>query len=427
MINEGQAVLTVILWTYNRANTFLEEMLESVLNQSLKNIKIVVFDNGSNDNTEELVKKYMDYDKRLSYYKEPVNLRLLTIEDYDSKVYTLIKENCTTPYMILTHDDDIMEIDMLEKEYSIISANNDIVLVSCNLNYIDDKSVLMKNIKMRDSSDDKIIEVFESINNYINLSGDWRYLSQPTWLVQTDLYLKMLENVSFGVGISSDIAQQLYLNELGKFYLLGEALYRRRIHEGQDEKNSLECAESRRYGTIEFAKKYCTDVQFHNLKNMGENTIKVMKLHMKMNNMISHYIDDDISLIQDEYSSKKEPTELELWTDNVLSFLYTIKYIRYKFNTLVSKDYIIWGAGSAGRKSKYIIDILIPNLDFKGYIDPYKEGTIDGYEIYHPDIFDFNNEAYIIIGTTIASASVAEYLENRNFKMLDDYVIGYGS
>ena len=48
--------VTVAICTYNRANTgYLEQAIQSVINQVYEDINIVVYDNGSTDNTFDIV------------------------------------------------------------------------------------------------------------------------------------------------------------------------------------------------------------------------------------------------------------------------------------------------------------------------------------------------------------------------------------
>ena len=50
-------LISVIVPTYNSA-IFLDRCLESIMNQTYKNIELIVVDNNSTDNTKAIAKKY---------------------------------------------------------------------------------------------------------------------------------------------------------------------------------------------------------------------------------------------------------------------------------------------------------------------------------------------------------------------------------
>jgi glycosyltransferase involved in cell wall biosynthesis len=74
-MNQQSAVIpkiSVLIPTYNRAD-YLEEAIESVLEQDYGNFELIVSDNGSTDGTEERVKKYLT-DSRARYFRNERNL-----------------------------------------------------------------------------------------------------------------------------------------------------------------------------------------------------------------------------------------------------------------------------------------------------------------------------------------------------------------
>lgn len=112
--------LTVYITTYNRSG-YLKESIESVLNQTYKNFSLVVLDNVSTDNTEEVVKSFDD--SRLCYIKHKENIGGIRNIDYAF-------DNCVSDFIVVFHDDDKMKPTMLEEELNFLVNNPDVTCVS---------------------------------------------------------------------------------------------------------------------------------------------------------------------------------------------------------------------------------------------------------------------------------------------------------
>jgi len=102
----SRPLVTVGIPTYNRADGFLRECLESVLSQTYKNLEILVSDNASTDNTEEIVLGYND--DRIRYIKQEKNLGPLNNMSY-------CLEAATGNYFQMLHDDDLIDPEFIEK------------------------------------------------------------------------------------------------------------------------------------------------------------------------------------------------------------------------------------------------------------------------------------------------------------------------
>ena len=50
--------ISVILTTYNRGRTYLRQAIQSVVNQTYKNWELIIFDNYSTDNTDDIINQY---------------------------------------------------------------------------------------------------------------------------------------------------------------------------------------------------------------------------------------------------------------------------------------------------------------------------------------------------------------------------------
>ena len=60
--------VAVIMSTYN-GEKFIREQLDSILNQSYKNIELIVRDDGSKDKTVEIVKEYQEKHKNIKLFE----------------------------------------------------------------------------------------------------------------------------------------------------------------------------------------------------------------------------------------------------------------------------------------------------------------------------------------------------------------------
>lgn len=68
--NSKNPLVSVIIPTYNRGD-LIEKAVKSVLNQTYKNLEVVVVDDGSEDNTKDIMEKFRD--PRVKYIRSPEN------------------------------------------------------------------------------------------------------------------------------------------------------------------------------------------------------------------------------------------------------------------------------------------------------------------------------------------------------------------
>ena len=74
-MTSSKELVSVLLSTYNSEET-IEESLFSILNQTYKNLEILIVDDGSTDNTEEICKKFQLNDERILLFSNKKNIGL---------------------------------------------------------------------------------------------------------------------------------------------------------------------------------------------------------------------------------------------------------------------------------------------------------------------------------------------------------------
>jgi glycosyltransferase involved in cell wall biosynthesis len=85
--------------TYNDSE-FIATAIESLLSQSYKNFELIVVDNGSTDDTPEIVKKIAENDNRIRYLREPISGQLNAL--------TYGTEFVRGRYVTILHSDDAL-------------------------------------------------------------------------------------------------------------------------------------------------------------------------------------------------------------------------------------------------------------------------------------------------------------------------------
>ena len=124
--------VTVIMGVYNCEET-LEESLNSLLNQTYQNFKIVICDDKSTDNTLKISESFCS--------KYPDKFLLLRNEENKGLNYTLNKclQHAEGDYIARMDGDDISLSKRFEKQVSFLNEHTEFSIVSSQMTYFDEK------------------------------------------------------------------------------------------------------------------------------------------------------------------------------------------------------------------------------------------------------------------------------------------------
>jgi len=125
----SNARVSVIIPTYNCAQ-FITEAIESALMQTYTDIEIVVVDDGSTDNTKEILKPYIEKNFLTYIYQEN--------QGPGAARNTGIKA-ATGEYIAFLDADDTLTEDSVEKRINLIEGSSDIGLVFSDYFYQKEK------------------------------------------------------------------------------------------------------------------------------------------------------------------------------------------------------------------------------------------------------------------------------------------------
>ena len=133
--NRGKIVMiplvSVIVPIYN-SEEFITETIESIINQSYKNLEIILINDGSTDNSKQICRKYLAKDSRIIYIEKENGGVVAARNDGIAKA--------TGEYILPVDSDDIIEKTYIEKAVDIITKNDKIGIVYCKAEFIGAKT-----------------------------------------------------------------------------------------------------------------------------------------------------------------------------------------------------------------------------------------------------------------------------------------------
>lgn len=120
-------LLTIAIPTFNCAH-FLPDSIASIMRQGLDDFEILIVDNASEDNTEEVVRSLQN--KRIRYLRNPSNLGS---QENGNRCLA----NSRGRYIKFFCADDVLLDGILRKQLNILVTRPDVALVTCNYLYTD--------------------------------------------------------------------------------------------------------------------------------------------------------------------------------------------------------------------------------------------------------------------------------------------------
>lgn len=135
----NEADISVIIPIYN-VEEYLEECLDSVVNQTKSNIEIVVVDDGSTDSSGEIAKAYAEkYDNLFYYLKENGGL---------GRARNFGIEKAHGEYITFMDSDDVISLDLYEKMFYAVRKNDSDVAL-CNVARFNSKRTWIANLHQK--------------------------------------------------------------------------------------------------------------------------------------------------------------------------------------------------------------------------------------------------------------------------------------
>ena len=124
--------LTLAICVYN-AEKYIKETLESVMAQTMQDFHLLIVNDCSTDGSIAVVEKF--------FAEQPRQVEIVTLEKNggiaNARNFAISYAN--TKYFLFIDSDDLLEATLVEKEYTAITGDSDLIGVSCWNDFIDKK------------------------------------------------------------------------------------------------------------------------------------------------------------------------------------------------------------------------------------------------------------------------------------------------
>lgn len=211
--------VSIIVPVYN-VEKYIEKCLDSLVNQTLNGIEIIVVNDGSPDNSQSIIDKYVEQYPKLikSFIKENGGLG-------DARNYGVSKAK--GEFIAFVDSDDFVNVDMYEKLYTQSVVDNSDVVV-CGYNVLDEE---YKFLNYQPSFDEKISQD-EKIRIMLGDNAAWNKIYKRELITKNNLQFRSkiwYEDIDFKINT---------ILHCKKISVINEGLYNYLIRQGSIMNNS---------------------------------------------------------------------------------------------------------------------------------------------------------------------------------------------
>ncbi len=282
--------LVSIIVPVHNSSKYLASCIDSILNQTYKNIEIIVIENGSTDNSLEILKSY----------ESQIKLEILENPGL-SKARNKGIELSNGDYIAFVDSDDYIEKNMLETLVNDIEKNNS------------DLSIC--NITEKHENTNKVINRNVYPNNIITQNEIITNLEKFNFAVWNKLYKKEIitkNNITFPNDLKyEDIVFSIaYLSKCNKISKINECLYNYLVH-NESEQTTVD---KRVYDIIKIlnlCKKYATHENLENLYVQELTTYALKMRYVSNQKLRKEFINTVYNIISQEYPNWKKSSYIQ--------------------------------------------------------------------------------------------------------------------
>ncbi|MCB0311077.1 MAG: glycosyltransferase family 2 protein, partial [Bdellovibrionales bacterium] len=166
----GRVPLSVVMSVYN-GERYLGLAIESVLRQTYSDFEFIIVNDGSSDRTAEILWEYARSDKRIEILTNEENKGLTSSLNFGI-------QHARGSVIARQDADDLSIEDRFKEQMAILETNHEIVLVSCDIEFIDEQGSLL--VIHKASQFETILPQLLAIYNCIGGHGQTMF-RKATW------------------------------------------------------------------------------------------------------------------------------------------------------------------------------------------------------------------------------------------------------
>lgn len=268
-----QNKVDVLLATYN-GEKYIKEQIESILNQTYKNIQLIISDDCSTDGTREILRQY-EQNERIKIFYQEKNLGYI-------KNFEFLLKNVESNLYMLSDQDDVWKQEKIEKSVEKLEKE-DLDLVFGDLEVVD------VNLNTIYESFDKYMKLDRKISKYIGsykLQYLYNCMTGCTILSKKELLDKILPLPANSKYMVHDYWIGLMVSLNGKIGYMKETLIKYRQH-GNNQIGTGK--ETYKYKKLENVRMLFIDVKLGIFTSYVENENKFPEKLKKQNRQALEY------------------------------------------------------------------------------------------------------------------------------------------
>ena len=166
--------ISVIIPVYN-SSTYLRKCLDSVVNQTLKDIEIIIINDGSTDDSKNIIEEYSCKYKNIIFIDQE-NKGI-------GKTRNIGIKKATGEYITFVDSDDYIKENMLEEYYKYAKKHNFDLVIGSYIKKINNKEIIFENNKFKTGNVKTTPQIL-----YLIEYGPWAKLYKREMLINNNIY-----------------------------------------------------------------------------------------------------------------------------------------------------------------------------------------------------------------------------------------------